>query len=135
MNQPDVNSFIKRRTTIIPCLAWILLTYRCYVSLHFLHLLKIPTFGLHWKAAPGLLLLWQLRYSSQASLLLQHTQDNSLARTAIESEMASRQPQLLLLESKEGERGSGGVFVCVPSHRIHKYTPAAKRKQHVHKHM
>lgn len=55
--------------------------------------------------------------SSCAALLLQHTEDNSLKScTAIESELASRQPQLLLLQSKVGDT-EGVRGVCVHTYR------------------
>lgn len=47
--------------------------------------------------------------------LLRRTKDNGLSFTAIESELASRKPQLLLLQSKEGERPRGGA--C--AHTLH----------------
>lgn len=47
------------------------------------------------------------------------THDNSLKScSAIESELASRQPQLLLLESREGKKRKGGVCVCVCIHQL-----------------
>lgn len=72
----------------------------------------------------------QLCYSSRASLLLLVSEDNSLkSGTAIESELASCQPQQLLLQSKEGARDAEGEQECECLHItcMHMYSHANRQ--------